>query len=211
MGNKAIRTEKALVAVKETIDTQSPMMLASGNEAVAAVADTLVKLTPSQRAFLRLRFYFETDAACANKLGIQPGTVRQWKHSDERFKGAYSGLLTQPLLHARAELALLTTKAIHALGELLESPNNATRLSAIEKVLKGRDAQLLTNSVKVEAGDGGDLYTQLLTKMAQRRDAEEAKPTTTEDVTDAEFHVVDVTPTTAPADSSDDHHDDPPS
>lgn len=190
MGTKAIRKDRELVAVKETVDAQNPVILASGNEAVATIADTLMKLSPSQRSFLRLRFYYESDGACAAKIGVAPKTVVTWK-SDPTFMGAYRDLLTQPLMHARAELALLSQKAINRLGELLDSANPAVAKGAIDTILKGRDAQLLTNNVKVEGGDGGDLYMALLSRLAERKLQQVAKPTEPvpdpQDVVEAEF------------------------
>jgi hypothetical protein len=187
------RSEKALVAVKETLENQNPMVLASGNEAVAVIADKLMKLSPGQRAFLRLRFYYETDTACANKIGVQPATVRQWKLRDEGFNLAYQELLTQPLLHARAELLLLTQKAIHRVGELIDSTNPTVALSAAEKVLKGKDAQMLTNNLKVETDDG-DLFSALLRRMAGRktdlRVVPKSEPEPPADVIDADFREV---------------------
>jgi hypothetical protein len=197
-------------AVNETIDAQHPVVLASGNEAVAGIAEKLMKLSPSQRSFLRLRFYYETDSACATKVGIAPATVKLWKR-DDGFNAAYRELLAQPLLHARAELLLLSSKAINVLADLLDHPSPSFRLAAVEKVLKGRDAQLVANSLKVEAGDGGDLYTQLLQGLASSRTARIVEPSTADEgpekgqgnflknsgpVVDAEFHEVpDLTPT----------------
>lgn len=152
MNSKSTRQERSFIAVEETVDAQQPVVLASGNEAVAAIAEKLMKLTPSQRAFLRLRFYFESDAACATRVGLAPSTIRQWKVKDARFNTAYEELLTQPLLHARAEFLMLTEKAVHMLGDLLDSPNPQVRLAAAEKVLKSRDAQLLTNTRRVARG-----------------------------------------------------------
>ena len=167
------------------------MVLASGSEAVAGIAQLLQKLTPAQRSFLRLRYYYETDAECARAVGIAPKTVATWKDRDKNFVAAYEELLTQPLLHSRAELLLLTGKAIHALGEMLDSTNPQARAAAIDRVLKGRDAQLLTNNIKVES-DGDDLYMELMRRLAAR--TQTVRPTTVEppagEVREAEWHEV---------------------
>lgn len=163
----ARKTSKAVGPVKD-LQQQHPIILASGSEAVAGVADRLMKFSPSQRTFLRLRFYYESDAECARAAGLRPETVRQWKKKPA-FNEVYRDLLSQPILHARAELLLLTNKAINTLGELLERNNNpTTRLAAAEKVLKSRDTQLLTNNLKVESDDGDDLYLALMSRLRSR-------------------------------------------
>jgi hypothetical protein len=168
--SKPTRQERSLIAVHETVEVQRPVVLASGNQAVAFIVAQLMKLTPSQRSFLRRRFYERSDAACANKLGISPATVKTWKLRNPRFLATYRELLAQPLLHARAELLLLAPKAVATLGELLDSPNPQVRADAVDKVLKGRDAQLLTNNnAKPESGRAPDPYVVLLQRLANRR------------------------------------------
>jgi len=191
---KAPRPKRGLVSVKASLDEQPPMILAAGSEAVAGIAQRLMKLAPAQRGFLRLRYYFETDAACATDLGIPSKTVATWKARDRAFNAAYTELLAQPLIHARAEMMLLTQKAIHGLGELLDSPNPQVRQAAIDRVLKGRDAQLLQSNVKVETDDGADLFTALIKRMAAAKAAQPATPATGgepgDQVVDAEYREV---------------------
>jgi len=188
-----VNKSKAVVPVKDVIDRQQPVVLASGNEAVAGIADKLMKMSPSQRTFLRLRFYYETDAECARAAGIAPQTVRQWKMKPA-FMEVYRELLTQPILHARAELVLATNKAINTVIELMERGNNpSVRLSAAEKILKSRDTQLLTNNVKVESDDGGDLYLALMARLRTRvKEVRVEDPPA--DAIDAEFTAADSDP-----------------
>jgi hypothetical protein len=129
-------------------------------------------------------------------VGVSHATVRQWKaRNTSGFNDAYRELLAQPLLHARAEMLLLTEKAIHRLGELVDSANPQVAQAAIDRVLKGRDAQMVSNNVKVEAADGGDLYTTMLLRLTAMRAARVVVAPSTaeepaEEAIDAEFRKV---------------------
>lgn len=198
MSSKSVHQEKSLVA-NESREVRSPI-LASGNQAVAAIAAALMKLGPSQRKFLLLRSDYESDAACAKQVGVAAATIKKWKANNALFAAAYRELPTQPLLHARAEFVLLVPQAVNTLGELLDGPNSYVRLDAAEKILKGRDAQLLTNNLKVEPTDGSDRYSMLQGRLAARmaqRPAAETEPADGGAV-EAEFREMPATPTEPP-------------
>ena len=63
---------RAVTPVKKAPPTDAhPVVLASGDEAVAGIAELLQGLSPNQRAFLRLRYYYESDAECAREIGVK--------------------------------------------------------------------------------------------------------------------------------------------
>jgi hypothetical protein len=194
-GRTERRKSTAVVPVNE-LERQQPVVLASGNEAVAGIADRLMKMTPNQRTFLRVRFYYESDAECARAVGIPIQTVKAWKKKPE-FEAVYRDLLTQPILHARAELVLATNKAIDTVIQLMDRGNNPNvRLAAAEKILKSRDSQLLTNNLKVESDDGEDLYLALMQRLRTRSKGVRVVEEPPADAVEAEYSEV-------PADSKD--------
>lgn len=167
------KDRKLALVKKETdlltdVGREKPMTLATGSEAVSHLADILIRLTASQRTFLRMRYFYDSDNECARACGISVNTLQAWKKT-KGFGTAYRELLVEPLMHARANLVVLSNMATGVLEEAMQAGNPMpTRVDAAKAVMKGRDVQLLTNNVKVETQDQ-DLYSALMARLAQAK------------------------------------------
>lgn len=91
----------------------------------------------------------ESDETAAQAAGVTSRTIRAWRADEPEFAQKVNDLRRDMFEDASGQLSALSVKATEQLGDLLESDDERTRLSAVRLILQS--APVFRDSVDWES------------------------------------------------------------